>query len=202
VNRAAQEDLVLAAVLDNPINAAILDVLSDDVLPGWYLTAGCVCQAVWNRLTGRPPSYGVADYDVFYFDASDLSYKAEDAVIRRTLALPGMPPGAVVEIRNQARVHLWYEQRFGVACLPLHSTEEGIDQFLTRSMAVGVRRERTGSMTVYARNGLDDLLALRIRPNIVAGRKHLYETKTSSLQARWPELSVEPWPEEATCRTT
>ena len=55
--------------------AAMLD------LPGWYVTAGCLYQTVWNVVTGRPPSGGIKDYDIVYFDSSDLSRKAEDAVI-------------------------------------------------------------------------------------------------------------------------
>ena len=39
---------VLAAVLANPVNAALLSALNDDLLPNWYLTAGCVCQSVWS----------------------------------------------------------------------------------------------------------------------------------------------------------
>jgi hypothetical protein len=53
----------------------------------------------------------VKDYDVFYFDDSDLSWDAEDAVIRRVQeAVADL--GVTVEVKNQARVHLWYEQRF------------------------------------------------------------------------------------------
>jgi hypothetical protein len=50
-------------------------------LPGWYLTAGCVFQTVWNVVTGRRPANGIKDYDLFYFDDSDLSWQAEDRVI-------------------------------------------------------------------------------------------------------------------------
>jgi hypothetical protein len=51
-------------------------------LPGWYLVAGCLYQTVWNVVTGRPPEAGILDYDLAYFDASDLSWEAEDAVIQ------------------------------------------------------------------------------------------------------------------------
>ena len=51
-------------------------------LPGWYLVAGCLYQTVWNVITGQPPEAGILDYDLVYFDGSDLSWEAEDAVIR------------------------------------------------------------------------------------------------------------------------
>ena len=37
------------------------------------------------------------------------------------------------QIRNQARVHLWYEEKFGVGCPPHQSTEAAIDTPVSRS---------------------------------------------------------------------
>src|SRR5215472_12227562 len=94
-------------------NKRLTDVLSRAAtmkLPNWYLTAGCMYQTVWNVVTGQPPEAGILDYDLAYFDASDLSWQAEDAVIQAGRALFGDLP-APVQIRNQARVHLWYEQK-------------------------------------------------------------------------------------------
>ena len=55
-------------------------------LPDWLIMSGAVYQRVLNALTERAPDYGVRDYDLGYFDASDISYEAEDAVIRRVAA--------------------------------------------------------------------------------------------------------------------
>ena len=41
--------------------------------PDWLLFSGAVYQRVLNDLTGRPLDYGIKDYDVGYFDASDIS---------------------------------------------------------------------------------------------------------------------------------
>ena len=82
-------------------------------LANWYLAAGGVFQTIWNVVTGRDPQAGIKDYDVFYFDSHDLSYEAEDAVIKRANRLFADIP-ATIEVRNEARVHLWYEQKFGV----------------------------------------------------------------------------------------
>ena len=89
-------------------NRTLTEVLTRAValdLPGWYLVAGCLYQTVWNVVTGQRPEAGILDYDLAYFDASDLSWDAEDAVIqagREVFAGLGVP----VQIRNQARVHL------------------------------------------------------------------------------------------------
>jgi hypothetical protein len=75
-------------------------------LPDWRLVSGAVYQAVWNARTGRPAGYGVKDYDLAYFDGSDLSYDAEDVVIKRVAAAFDAPLRSQVEVRNQARVRL------------------------------------------------------------------------------------------------
>ncbi len=86
-------------------------------LPQWRLVAGCIYQTVWNVLTNRSPGTGIKDYDVIYFDAGDLSWEVEDRVIRNALHQTSDCTGPL-EIRNQARVHRWFEERFGVAYPP------------------------------------------------------------------------------------
>jgi hypothetical protein len=50
--------------------------------------------------------------------------------------------GAKLEVRNQARVHLWYPQKHRLPYPELHGSTEGIDRFLTRNTKVGIRRTR------------------------------------------------------------
>ncbi|MFF3313330.1 nucleotidyltransferase family protein [Streptomyces sp. NPDC002952] len=180
-------------------NEVLLEVLKRTValgLPGWYLTAGCVFQTVWNVVTDRPPTSGIKDYDVFYFDDHDLSWEAEDAVIKAAAAtFAGLP--ADVEVRNEARVHLWYEQKFGVACTPYASTETAIDNFAATTCCLGVRLEGDGQWRVYAPHGLSDVFNLVVRPNPVLAPREVYETKTARWRREWPELTVLDWPSES-----
>ncbi|MER5405365.1 nucleotidyltransferase family protein [Streptomyces sp. NPDC002769] len=162
-------------------------------LPGWYVTAGCLFQTVWNVVTGRPPTSGIKDYDVFYFDAVDLSWEAEDAAIKAGREVfSGLP--AEVEIRNEARVHLWYEDKFGVACPPYESTEAAIDSFAATTCCLGVRTEPDGKWRVYAPHGLSDVFNLVVRPNPVLAPRSVYEAKTARWRGQWPELTVLEWP--------
>jgi hypothetical protein len=64
----------------------VLSVARHLCLPDWLVFSGAVYQPVLNHLTSRPLDYGIKDYDLGYFDASDLSYDAQDAVIRRVKA--------------------------------------------------------------------------------------------------------------------
>src|SRR6266436_9681658 len=88
-----------------------------------------------NRLTGRPLNYGIKDYDLGYFDGSDLSYEAEDAVIRRVKAAFDEPLQSMVEVRNQARVHLWFEAKFGESYTPLSCTAQALERFTSATFA-------------------------------------------------------------------
>lgn len=167
--------------------AAMLD------LPGWYVTAGCLYQTVWNVVTGRPPASGIRDYDIVYFDSSDLSRKAEDAVItvgREIFA--GLP--IEVDIHNEARVHLWYEEKFGVPCAPYDSSEAGIDSFPATTCCLGVRQETGGRWRVYAPHGLSDVFNLVVRPNPLLAPQSVYESKAERWRSHWPELTIMKWP--------
>lgn len=177
----------------NTVLTEVLARATELDLPGWYLTAGCVFQTVWNVVTGRPATDGILDYDLFYFDAADLSWAAEDTVIQAGRAtFAGIP--AAVEIRNEARVHLWYEQKFGVPCEPYPSTEAAIDSFAATTCCVGIRVEAGGRWRVYAPHGLSDVFNLIVRPNPVLAPRHVYEDKTSRWRRQWPALTVLAWP--------
>lgn len=183
-----------AALARNQTLAEVLARATTMCLPGWYLVAGCLYQTVWNVVTGQPPEAGILDYDLAYFDDSDLSWDAEDAVIRAGQKLfTGLP--APVQIRNQARVHLWYEQKFGVPCPPYESTEAAIYTFEATTASLGVRIGPSGRWRVYAPHGLSDVFNLVARPNPVLAPRQVYETKTARWQRQWPTLTVLPWPE-------
>ncbi|MFB6447943.1 nucleotidyltransferase family protein [Bradyrhizobium tunisiense] len=181
-------DEFLALALRNPVNVAIIDELHRLGLPDAWLVSGCLVQTVWNVLTRRPIDHGIADYDVFYFDP-DTSWDAEDAVIRKLHARLAHL-GVKVEIRNQARVHLWYPAKHGLPYPSLRSSREGIDRFLTQNTQVGVRRAGDGN-EVYAPHGFDDVVGLIVRPNPSPNfSAATYAAKAARWRALWPELTV------------
>lgn len=182
----------LAAVRQNPVNVAILNRAGSLGAPDWWLTAGAVFQTVWNVIDGRDPTAGIKDYDVFYFDASDLSYAAEDAVIRQAADLFA-DLDATVEVRNEARVHLWYEQHFGVPGVRFRSSTDAIDHFASTTCCFGVSQASDGSLITYAPHGYDDLFGMRVRPNPKLAPREVYETKARRWQQEWPGLVVDPW---------
>ena len=107
-------------------------------LPGCYLGAGCVAQTVWNAAHDKPPEADIDDYDVVYFDAGDLTEVGEnEATTRVRNALADLR--VAVDVKNQARVHLWYRQRFGYDIVPYISTEDAIATWPTTATAIGAR---------------------------------------------------------------
>jgi hypothetical protein len=180
----------LAAAHANPVNLALLARLPALALPQGHLTAGCLFQALWNRRTGRPPAEGVKDYDVFYFDDHDLSWEAEDQVIRQVAAATA-DLGVTIEVKNQARVHLWYAQRFGEPYPRLASAQDGIDRYLVACTCVGIA---LASGALYAPDSLADLEAGILRPNPRHPSPALFRAKAADYRARWPWLTIVPGP--------
>jgi uncharacterized protein len=180
----------LAAALRNPVNAAISDELFRLGLPDAWIVSGCLVQTVWNVLTNRAVDYGINDYDVFYFD-SDTSWAAEDAVIRQ-LQDRFANLGVKVEVRNQARVHLWYPHKHGLPYPALLSSTRGIDRFLTKNTKVGIRRLESGH-DVYAPDGFGDIAGMIVRPNPTPNFSAAnYAAKAARWKQLWPEITVLP----------
>jgi hypothetical protein len=172
-------------VASNPVNRAILSRWDRLDLPGPWLVAGCLFQTVWNIQAGLRPESGIKDYDIFYFDPSDLSETAESeaqALTESTLN----DLGVIVEVANQARVHLWYPEHFGYPYPALASAEEGISRFLVRETCVGIRPQQC-----YAPFGLSGLYAGTLTPNPATPFPELFARKVASYKARWNWLRIE-----------
>ena len=182
-----------AIVRATPPLMQVLSVARRLCLPDWLVFSGAVYQPVLNHLTQRPLDYGIKDYDLGYFAGSDLSYEAEDVVIRRVEAAFDEPIRSMVEVRNQARVHLWFETKFGEQYPPLSCTAEALERFASATFAVGVRLETDDRLHIVAPFGLGDLFALRLRPN--PRRKTVGFVRTcADVRRRWPEVVVEDQP--------
>jgi hypothetical protein len=185
----AQREALLAMIRGEPVLMEVLAGIAD--LPEGLLVAGALYNMVWNRLTGRPGLADVADIDVFYFDPSDLSYEAEDAVIRRLEARFAHLP-VPVQARNQARVHLWFEGKFGAPFTPLGSAAEMLERYASKTHAIGARL-LDGELDVITPFGLDDVFSFRLVPNHALDNRATHEKKAAKLMAIWPELTVVPW---------
>lgn len=181
-------DLVTAA-LANPINRAILTRLPLLGVPDAWLVAGSIYQSYWNALGGRTATDGIKDYDVFYCDPNDLSYEAEDAVLRRA-AMVFSDLDALIDIKNQARVHLWFKARFGEDWPAVTSTREAIGRFLVRCTCVGLQPKSDGTLELHAPYGLEELTRGELRANTHSYNRQNMLAKAESYRERWPWLTI------------
>lgn len=161
-------------------------------LPQWRIVSGVIYNTVWNVLTGRPPGHGISDIDLMYFDDGDLSWEAEDRVIRQGRRVFESSP-LPVEIRNQARVHLWFPEKFGQPFEPLTSTDEALGRFAAKTHAVALRLNDDDTLDLSAPFGLDSIFSFHIQPNRVLDNQAGYRKKGARAKEAWPELTVEPW---------
>ena len=169
----------------------VLDTIRVLDIPDGWLVSGAIYNCVWNSLTGRPALHGVNDIDIIYFDA-DLSWEAEDRVIKALeQALDGLP--VPVQPRNQARVHLWFEEKFGFPFAPLASAQESLLRYASKTHAVAARLEADGSLAIDAPFGLEDMFAFRVTPNPAADNRLTHEKKGARIRSVWPEVTVVPW---------
>ena len=152
MSEAALQERFVALVDENPVNREIFRRLPDLGVADCWVVAGCLFGTVWNALSDRPLTENIRDYDIFYFDP-ETSYEAEDAVIRRGEALFG-DLAVEIEIRNQARVPLWYEQRFGVPYPPIFESRTGIERFVVAGTCCGISSEGE----VFAPYGFADMI--------------------------------------------
>src|SRR5450830_935426 len=171
-------------VLRNYNNRTILERWEALALPDGWLVAGCLFQTVWNLQAGRAPETDIKDYDLFYFDASDLSPDGEQQVQARVNHILA-DLGVSIEVSNQARVHTWYASYFGHPYPPLRNARDGIDRFLIPATCVGICPEST-----YAPNGFNMLYEGVLTTNPLTPYLDLFEAKAASYRGRWPWLRI------------
>ncbi len=175
----------------NPALATLLDAAAEIALPDAWLVAGALAQTVWNTLHGFPPAHGIRDIDLIYHDPADLSAEAEaahEARLRRRFGALGL----TLDVKNQARVHLWYERRFGRAIPPHPSSTAAIATFPATATAIGIRLA-PGPPAIHAAFGLQDLFALRVRANRTLASPEVFAAKARRWAEAWPRLSILPW---------
>lgn len=188
MDRDLKTDLALILRAD-PDLMHVLTTLRTLALPDWRVFSGAVYQSVWNAVTGRPAGYGVRDYDLGYFDP-DTSWEAEDVIIKRVAAAFDPPFRDKVEVRNQARVPIWFPAHFGEPYDPIACTDQALERFVAPAFAVGVRLEADDSISVAAPLGLADVFDMVLRPNPNRGVAKDWSRVVERAVARWPELTV------------
>ena len=187
-----QRDILFEMIRKEPLVMNALQSARSMNLPQWRIVAGVIYNTVWNVLTDRPAGTGINDIDIFYFDDADLSWDAEDAIIQRGNDAFRKSP-LPVEIRNQARVHLWFPEKFRQPFTALKSTDESLNRFASITHSVGLRLDDKDQLDLCAPFGLDSIFAFHVKPNRVLENREGYTNKAKRAKSIWPELTIDPW---------
>ncbi|SDF79479.1 hypothetical protein SAMN04488542_11760 [Fontibacillus panacisegetis] len=186
------EQELIARITNSDLLMKIFEKAQHLELDHYYIGAGCIVQTVWNQLTNRDMNYGIEDIDIVYFNGMDLSIEAEDEVIQTGKDIFSDIPYKI-DIKNQARVHLWYGDKFGFEIEPYQSVEDGICSWPTTATSLGVRLEKNNIWKVYAPFGLSDLFNLTVRANKRLITEQIFMKKANKWKSKWPELIVHSW---------
>jgi len=176
-------------VRDSDWLMGVLEAVRDCDPPDWLVGGGVLYKLVWNRLHGYLETAHVNDVDVVFFDSEDLSPEREQTVER---GLWARRPDVPWEAKNQAAVHLWYEEKFGHAVPPLRSSEEGVGANPGTATAVGIRLLADDDLYVAAPLGLDDLfeMVLRRNPRRVTPESFRKWVVKKGIRERWPKVRI------------
>jgi hypothetical protein len=189
--QAELRERLVAIVRESAWFMPALCVVREMSLSSWCIGAGAVRNLVWDQLHGFETPSALADVDVAYFDAADLSPK-RDAELQARLSqgLPGVP----WEVTNQAAVHQWFEGYYGHPVEPLASLRDAVASWPEFATSVGVTLLADGSIDVIAPHGLDDLFAVVVRRNPTRVSVDTYRQRLAQKQyaERWPKVSVVP----------
>lgn len=185
-----QSKLLESILQENRGVYQVVSALERFKLPNAYVAAGCITQTIWNFQDGKPLHNGISDIDVIYYDDNDLSPESESE-IETSFNKHFSDIGYKIDITNEARTHLWYESKFGIAISPYISSEDAINSWIPAT-AIGIKY-CNGKFYIYAPFGMNDLFGQIIRPNKLLATKEHFECKSTKWKAIWNNAHIINW---------
>lgn len=156
----------------------------------YYLGAGGVNQTVFNYYHGYDLNHGIKDFDIVYFD-DDESYESEDIIIK-DLSERLSHVDTSFDIKNQARVYIWYNEKYGTNRERYSSVEDAISSWGSTVTCVGVRLE-DNELKVFCPYGLNDVFSMTIRPVKKDFEKVNFDERAKRWKRIWNKLNIIEW---------
>lgn len=170
----------------------VFEVLDEISLTQYYVGAGAIAQSIWNKVTDKHQNYGISDVDIVYYNSDNLTEDEEKRIAAEIKErIPEFP--LKVDVKNEARVHLWYKEKFGYDIEPYKSLEDAVNSWPTTATSLGIRREDQNEWVVYAPFGIDDIFDLKVVSNSRQITEEIFMQKVEKWTGKWEELSVEKW---------
>jgi len=124
-----------------------------------------------------------------FFDPMSLS---SDRERRIQDAVTVQAPDICWDVTNQAGVHLWYPEVFGVELDPLRCAADAVGTWAETATAIGIRLLANDRIEVVAPCGLDDLFGLicRRNPRLITIEQYRRRVQNQRIATRWPRVRV------------
>jgi len=116
-----------------------------------YLTGGALRNIVWNKLHNYTEEYQIEDFDIVFFNASQIEKKYELWLVE---ILKETCPTINWSVKNQARMHTRNKHK------KYNSIAESLSFFPETSSAIAIDKQ----WDIIAPFGLTDILNLQLRP--------------------------------------
>ncbi len=157
--------------------------------PDWLIGGGVIRDLVWDYLHDPFQLLTPKDVDLAFFDSTMLGEEREQSILN---ALRAQAPDVPWDVKNQAAVHLWYPQVFGIEVEPLTSSADGVGTWPETATAVAVKLHADDSVDVISPYGLEDLFGLicRRNPRRVTVEEYRQRLRSKRIGTRWPRLRV------------
>lgn len=189
-----QNEMVISILKQNKDLMVILDYIYELDLANFYIAAGCIFQTIWNYYDGKPLNYGIKDIDVIYYDENNICKDDEkklENIIRNHFKK--LHFNYEFDVHNEARMHLWKQERENKNIIPYQNSEDAIDRWIATVHAIGITKENN-QIKVYAPYGFSDIFSKTIRPIKHGGNsKEIYEKKIASWEKRFHDLNIIEW---------
>ena len=182
------EEKFIEIIKESKILNKILSTLEDTILSkyDYYLAGGAIYKTIFNYYHGYDLNYGINDYDIIYFDDKNISYEAEDSVIRKikskfdTLALD-----INLDIKNEARAYIWLKENYKQNLPPYKDLEDALLSWGFSACAIGIRKENN-KYIILAPYGIEDMMNMIIRK---VGSYDI-SAKVTELKKNWPKIDI------------
>ena len=157
--------------------------------PDWLIGGGVIRDLVWDHLHDPGRQCAWQDVDLVFFDPASLGEERERNLRDELSAQASDIPW---DVKNQAAVHLWYPQAFGVEVQPLASSADGVATWPETATAVAVRLCADETIETVAPHGLEDLFGLicRRNPRRVTVAEYHRRIQVKAMAGRWPGLQT------------
>ncbi|MTI17660.1 hypothetical protein E1162_10455 [Rhodobacteraceae bacterium RKSG542] len=171
---------------DNQLMAALRGLRSL-ALPDWRVASHSICYSVWSALAGPPVTLRRPVLYISYYDATQPTKRMENTTARNTEKILS-ETGYLIRLENQARAHFRGMMGSDLSTPGITCTDEWILRSPITALAVGVRLEGDGRLSVFAPYGLSALFSMQIIRNPAFGDEIAYERNKETLLRLWPSL--------------